>query len=257
MALADLALTAFAALVIGALIGAIGIGGVLLTPWLTHVIGLPVREAIVISSFAFIGTGVAALAISLRSLRSPRSLQSLRNEPSVNWPLILATAPGALLGAWALAVIPGQLALVLLAALTIAVGTRSLLGRGGGRPEQENPPSVPGIPVGGLTGFASALTGTGGPMVLVPIMVWQGAPMRQAILLGQAVQLPIALTATAGNLYLGGVDVAAGAAIGLMLVPGAFLGHRLAGFLPLVVLTRLVGITLIAAGVSFAVKAAI
>lgn len=247
MGVADLALTAFAALVIGALIGAIGIGGVLLTPWLTHVIGLPVRDAIVISSFAFIGTGAAALVISLRSLRS---------APSVNWPLILATAPGALVGAWALAIIPGKLALVLLAALTIAVGTRSLLGRSAGRPDQQDPASVPGMPLGGLTGFASALTGTGGPMVLVPIMVWQGTPVRDAILLGQAVQLPIALTATAGNLYLGGVDVAAGTAIGLMLVPGAFLGQRLAGFLPLMVLTRLVGITLVAAGVSFALKAA-
>jgi uncharacterized membrane protein YfcA len=247
MGLAELALTALAALVIGALIGAIGIGGVLLTPWLTHVIGLPVRDAIVISSFAFIGTGVAALVISRRSLRG---------APALNWPLVLATAPGALLGAWALAMIPGQLALVLLAALTIAVGTKALTGRSAGGPDQSEPASVPGIPTGGVTGFASALTGTGGPMVLVPIMVWQGAPMRHAILLGQAVQLPIALTATAGNLYLGGVDVAAGAAIGLMLVPGAFVGHRLAASLPLGALTRLVGITLIAAGVSFALKAA-
>jgi uncharacterized membrane protein YfcA len=247
MSLADLALSALAALVIGALIGTIGIGGVLLTPWLTHVIGLPVRDAIMISSLAFIGTGAAALLISLRSFRS---------SPRVDWPLILATAPGALLGAWALSVIPGQIALVLLAGLTIAVGARSLLGRSAARPDRGEPASASGSAVGGLTGFASALTGTGGPMVLVPILVWQGAPMRQAILLGQAVQLPIALTASAGNLYLGGVDVAAGAAIGLMLVPGAFVGHRLAGILPLAVLTRLVGITLVAAGISFAVKAA-
>ena len=51
-------------------------------------------------------------------------------------------------------------------------------------------------------------------------------------------------------------DVLGLAAIGLMLVPGAFLGHRLAKVLPLNALTRLVGITLIAAGVSFAFKAA-
>lgn len=247
MGLSDLAVTAFAALLIGGLIGAIGIGGVLLTPWLTQVIGLPVRESIVISSFAFIGTGVAALVISLRTLQG---------APSVNWPLILATAPGALAGAWALAVIPGQLALGLLAALTIAVGLKSLAGRRAGRTDESTRGSAPGAGVGALTGFASALTGTGGPMVLVPILVWQRAPMRDAILLGQVVQLPIALTASAGNLYLGGVDVVAGAAIGLMLVPGAFLGHRLAGHLPLTALTKLVGITLIAAGTSFAVKAA-
>ena len=141
--------------------------------------------------------------------------------------------------------------------MTIGIGLKSLLGR---EPRARRPASSsdrdPGVPVGAFTGFGSALTGTGGPMVMMPILLWQGTPMRYAILLGQAVQLPIALTASAGNLYLGGVDVAAGSAIGLMLVPGAFLGHRLAKVLPLNALTRLVGITLIAAGVSFAFKAA-
>jgi uncharacterized protein len=140
--------------------------------------------------------------------------------------------------------------------LTIAVGTRALLRRKSSQTHRAASASVPGFTIGGVTGFASALTGTGGPMVLVPILVWQGSAMRDAILLGQAVQLPIAAMATVGNFYLGGVDVAAGAAIGLMLVPGAFLGHRLAGILPLVTLTRLVGVTLIAAGLSFAIKAA-
>jgi uncharacterized membrane protein YfcA len=247
MGFGELALTATAALVIGALIGAIGIGGVLLTPWLTHVIGLPVREAIVISSLAFIGTGAAALIIALRTRAG---------KAPVNWSLIFATAPGALFGAWALAIIPGRLALVLLAMLTITVGTRALLRHQPRHRHAIPSAAAPGIAVGGLTGFASAMTGTGGPMVLVPLLLWKGVAMREAILLGQAVQLPIAALATAGNLYLGGVDVVAGAAIALMLVPGAFLGHRLAGVLPLGALTRLVGLTLIAAGLSFAIKAA-
>lgn len=247
MALSDLAITVFAALLIGVLIGSIGIGGVLLSPWLTQVIGLPVRDAIVICSFAFIGTGAAALVISLRSMRG---------APGSTAPLVLATGAGSLAGAWALSLISGRLALALLAALTIIVGARSLFGGSAAVPTAASSNQVPGMPVGVVTGFASALTGTGGPMVLVPILVWQGAPIRDAILLGQAVQLPIALAATAGNLYLGGVDVVAGAAIGLMLVPGVFLGNRIAGLLPLATLTRLVGVTLIAAGVGFAVKAA-
>jgi uncharacterized membrane protein YfcA len=159
-------------------------------------------------------------------------------------------------GAWALDAIPQRLALAVLAALTIVVGSRAWLPRGTERPEREAPASAPGLPIGALTGFASALTGTGGPLVLVPILAWRGTPMREAILLGQAVQLPIAVTASLGNLYLGGVDLAAGTTIGLLLVPAAFLGHRLAGFLPLAALVRLVGTLLIAAGISFALKAA-
>ena len=245
MSVADLALTAMAALVIGLLIGTIGIGGVLLTPWLNQVIGLPVRDAIMISSFAFIGTGIAALVVSARSLRG---------TGRVDWRLVGATLPGALLGAWALSVIPGRIALALLALLTIVVGLRVLFVHS--RNHDRAPArSAPELPIGVLTGFASAITGTGGPMVLTPILLWRGVPMLAAILLGQLVQLPIALTATAANLYLGGFDIGAGVAIGLMLVPGAFLGRRLAQALPLRALGRIVGVTLIAAGISFAIKA--
>ena len=129
MSVADLALTAMAALVIGLLIGTIGIGGVLLTPWLNQVIGLPVRDAIMISSFAFIGTGIAALVVSARSLRG---------GAGVDWRLVGATLPGALLGAWALSVIPGRIALALLALLTIVVGLRVLFVR----PRNQEPPAA-------------------------------------------------------------------------------------------------------------------
>ena len=40
-----------------------------------------------------------------------------------------------------------------------------------------------------------------------------------------------------------------------MLIPGALLGGRVAQALPLVALGRIVGVTLIAAGISFAIKA--
>ena len=85
--------------VIGALIGAVGIGGVLLTPWLTHVIGLPVREAIVISSFAFIGTGRGGACRSRRRSAARRELGQLVADPC-------APCPARSLGAWALAIIP-------------------------------------------------------------------------------------------------------------------------------------------------------
>jgi uncharacterized membrane protein YfcA len=247
MSIVELGVTLAVALVIGALIGSIGIGGVLLTPWLTQVIGLPVRDAIVISSFAFIFTGLVALAILLRS--APGG--------AVRWPLVSAVVPGAWIGAWALSVIPGEIALWLLAVLTIGIGAKSVMGRAAASAGAAAPAGFrPGLLTGAITGFASALTGTGGPMVMVPLLLWLGAPMRPAILMAQAVQLPVALSASAGNLYFAGVDILSGSAIGLMLVPGALLGHRLGSLLPLPILARLVGVALIAAGVGFAFKAA-
>ena len=111
------------------------------------------------------------------------------------------------------------------------------------------------MPLGFMTGLASALTGTGGPMVLTPLLLWQGVPMMAAILLGQLVQLPIAITASAGNLLLGEVDVRIGTTVGLLLLPGALLGRRLALALPLAALSRVVGVTLVAASASFAARA--
>ncbi|RPH58246.1 MAG: sulfite exporter TauE/SafE family protein, partial [Burkholderiales bacterium] len=104
-------------------------------------------------------------------------------------------------------------------------------------------------------GFASSLTGTGGAMVLTPMLVWRGVPLLTAILLGQVVQLPIAATATLGHALGGGVDWAAGAALGLMLVPGVFAGRRLAQAMPLAMTTRLVGVVLLAASGGLAFKA--
>lgn len=246
MSLADLVATTLAALVIGLLIGTIGIGGVLLTPWLSQVIGLPVRDAIMISSFAFIGTGIAALVVSARALQG---------ADRMDWRLVGATLPGALLGTWALSLIPGWIALALLAVLTLVIGLRVLFVNAAGRRLQEPARSTPALPIGLFTGFASAITGTGGPMVLTPILLGRGVPVLTAISTGQAVQLPIALTATAGNLALADVDIGAGVVIGLMLVPGALIGRRLAAALPLVALSKLVGATLVAAGCGFALKA--
>jgi len=249
MSPAELAATALAALVIGLLIGTIGIGGVLLTPWLTQVIGVPVRDSIMISSFAFIATGIAAIVVALR-------LRRTNSDDPVDWRLVLATVPGALAGAWALSVIPSRLALALLALLTGWVGFRVLAGRNASARRSGAPRQGLSLPLGLATGFASALTGTGGPMVLTPLLLWQGVPMLAAILMGQLVQLPIALTASAGNLLLAEVDVRAATAIGLLLLPGALFGRRLAAALPLAALSRVVGVTLVAAAVSFAVRAA-
>ena len=55
--------------------------------------------------------------------------------------------------------------------------------------------------IGAITGFGSALTGTGGPVVLVPILVWCEMPILAAVGLSQAIQMPIALLATSAIIF--------------------------------------------------------
>lgn len=250
----ELLLSSSAALLIGILIGSVGIGGVLMVPWLTQAIGLPVREAVAIAMLSFVATGIAALLISARSLRDPATMR---------WPLVLATAPGALLGSLAISTVPERAALLVLALALALVGLRLLAGsaagsradRDGAAPASGAGASAAGWGMGLLAGFASSLTGTGGAMVLTPMLAWRGMPLLSAILLGQIVQLPIAATATLGHALGDGVDWVAGAALGLMLLPGVFAGRRLAEALPLAAMTRLLGVVLLAASGGLAFKA--
>ena len=247
-------------LAIGVLIGAIGVGGVLLAPWLVHAGGLPVQQAAAIAMLAFVGSGVAAL-LAARRTRATR----------IDRALLAATVPGAVAGAAALSVVPEPAALAVLAAAVGWAGLRLLADPPAGRPAGEAPESPPspagalrpgpdparlgGAAVGAFTGFASALTATGGPMVLTPLAMLRGMPMPDAVRLGQLVQLPIAVTATAGHLLAGPVDVATGATFGALLVPGALLGHRIGPVLPRPLLSRLLGAVLLASAALFVARA--
>ena len=245
---ASLLATLAAALAIGVLIGSIGIGGILLSPFLIGVVGLDVRDAITISSASFVATGLAALAMFARAERV---------ELAGGWPLVVATLPGAFVGAIVLGYAPKRLSLAVLAVLLAATGIRVLAQRATAERRASRATSARAdCAVGAFGGFVSALTGTGGPMVLVPMQLWRGVPLLAAVAIGQLAQLPIAAMATLGNALRGGVDVAAATGIGLALVPGVFAGRRLAAALPLERLTRALAVLLIALGVWFALNAA-
>ena len=248
---ASLLATLAAALAIGVLIGSIGIGGILLSPFLIGVVGLDVRDAITISSASFVATGLAALAMFARAERV---------ELAGGWPLVVATLPGAFVGAIVLGYAPKRLSLAVLAVLLAATGIRVLAQRAMAERRASRATSARAdcadCAVGAFGGFVSALTGTGGPMVLVPMQLWRGVPLLAAVAIGQLAQLPIAAMATLGNALRGGVDVAAATGIGLALVPGVFAGRRLAAALPLERLTRALAVLLIALGAWFALNAA-
>jgi uncharacterized membrane protein YfcA len=233
---------------VGGLIGSIGIGGVLLPPWFMQIAGLGVRDAVAISMASFIVTGSVALVWFGRASQAGKV--SLLAQW---WPLVIATAPGALLGALTLAVAPEQLAVAGLAAVLAATGLRLLLPREATAVRRLPPEGLRWL-LGAAAGFVSALTGTGGPMVLVPVLLWLGVPILPAIALGQIVQLPIAVTATAGNFAMGAGDLRIAALVGAMMIPGVLAGRRIAeAMLPLTV-TRVVAVALISTAVWLAIK---
>lgn len=240
----EIAMTLGAAMVIGSLIGSVGIGGVLLVPWLTGVVGLGVRGAVAVAMASYVATGIVAI-LQARFSDDWRRLWSY-------WPLVLATLPGAFLGGLAIAAIPERIALSILALFLVLTGGWALL-RDRLAPRNSTAQN-PSWPTGITSGFASALTGTGGPAVLMPILMWRGVPLLAAILLGQIVQLPIAAAATIGNLLAGPFDYWIAALVAVGLTPGVVLGRWAAKRLPVPLLGRIVAALLVATGVLLMVR---
>lgn len=106
--------------------------------------------------------------------------------------------------------------------------------------------------VGFIVGVGSALTGTGGPTLLLPLLVWLRVPMLTAVGLAQAIQLPVAALATLGNAAHGDIDWRLSVALAVALSAGVVAGAKVAHALPSATLARAVAVLLIAAGLLFA-----
>src|SRR5262249_47717723 len=82
--------------------------------------------------------------------------------------------------------------------------------------------------IGAATGFLSSLTGTGGPLVLVPILLSMRLGVLASVGLSQIFQLPVALAATAGNIIYGELDLPLGIVLAASLSGGSWFGAKLA-----------------------------
>jgi uncharacterized membrane protein YfcA len=254
--------SALAALGVGLLIGMAGVGGVLLAPWLTIGMGLTVQQAMEVAMIAFMGPGLLSL---WRARHATGLIPGTRR-------LVLATLPGALVGAWLLQRMPNAWALWILAGVVFATGVHLLRAQqpnGTRAPARMSWPNVKPISepalsrdvlrVGSVSGFAigvcSALTVTGGPLLLIPLLLWRGAQLSQAIALGQLVQVPISGGATLTNAWTGPLPWASGLLYGALMLPAAWLGMRLAPHVPRVALARLVAILMLVSAAAAAWKA--
>lgn len=242
-----LAVPLLLALPVGVLVGAVGVGGMLLPAALAGPGGLDPHHAAATSSWAFLFTGVVALVVLLRAGRLSRRTAG---------PLVLGAAPGAGLGAVVGGAVPGAVLVLLLAAVTLGSGLHHLLGpRPAVRPHPLPAPAL--LAVGAAVGVGSAMTGTGGPVLLVPVLLALGADLLETIALGQLVQLPIVGSAVVGFWPQGYVDVRLGTLLGLLAAAGALLGLVAARRVPVAGLRRATSVVLVATGGYLVLSAAL
>ncbi len=148
------------------LVGVSSIGGVLVLPALVSGLGVPAYDAIPAAMLSFIVPSLIALVIVRRrgdlDLRASATLWS-------------GAIPGALMGGLILPWIPVRLLLWAIVVILLASAVRVLGGGGGAASRTGGTMSPLGLAVAGLVvGLVSALTGTGGPITLMPILGWRG-----------------------------------------------------------------------------------
>lgn len=227
---------------VGLAIGLVGIGGVALVPLLTILFDMEIAGAIATAMASYIVAGAIGYIIYSR-------------HGSMNWraatPLMLGAAPGAFGGAAAVAYVPGDILAAAIAGLTIFAGANALRRPAAGAAKTSRAMNLGRTSLLGLgffTGFASALTGTGGPVVLIPILLLMGAPVLYAIGLGQAIQVPIAVIASLYNIAAGTIDPVAAALLAIGLGAGVVAGGLLAHRIPTRRLMSLLALVLIGLG---------
>ena len=234
--------------IVGVLIGAVGIGGVLLVPSLYLLAGIDVHEAVPACTLSYLATGVIGVIVYAR-------------HGSIQWNkvfwLCLGAVPAAFLGSISLLSIPAIAVMFLIAVLMVVSGIDALIKayrKSGDEqlPRQLSPRQF--IVIGFITGFGSAITGTGGPLLLVPIVIFLGLPVLAAIGLSQAIQLPIAAFASVGNWLSGNLNFELALVIAAVMVVGSLGGALLVHRLPAEPIRKLIAFLLIFFGAGIGIQ---
>ncbi|MGQ0749071.1 MAG: sulfite exporter TauE/SafE family protein [Betaproteobacteria bacterium] len=232
---------------VGVLIGAVGIGGVLLIPALVLFARLGIHEAMATALFTFVFTGIAGTWLFQR-------------RGSIDWRITIPVCVGALFfafaGAWASSVSSPRLLSFILAGLIIFAGVYVLGDRRGaqraafrtGSPHQQRLLGA----IGAVSGFGSGYTGVGGPVLSVPLMAVFGFPALAAIGASQAIQIIAAVSGSLGNLQFGSIDFEIAAPVTLSEVAGVFFGVRIVHAIPLQAVQGCVAALCIALGLLLA-----
>lgn len=241
---------AVVALLVGVLIGAVGIGGILLIPALNLLAGMPMQTAMATALLTFVFTGLLGTALFNR-------------HGSIDWaitaPVCIGAAACGALGSWANSRIDAHVLTMILAGVITAAGINCLV-----RLQARCSPvfaRAPGkrkcllLGIGAVTGFGSGLTGVGGPALSIPMMLPFGFSTLAVIGTSQVVQILAAVSGTIGNLFYGNIDFQLAGWVTLCELAGVLVGVRLVHALRADALRGVVGMLCVLLGVALLAKA--
>jgi uncharacterized membrane protein YfcA len=229
-----------AAVFVGFLIGAVGIGGVLLIPALIALAALTPHQASATALFTFLFTGILGTVLFSR-------------KGSIDWRQTGIVCGAAIvfsyLGAVAASRVGDATLTWVLAALIILAGVYVFLPakpRQAGAAEAFRPWLL--VFIGAASGFGSGFSGAGGPLFSVPLMMIFGFSPLSAIGTSQVLQIFSAAAGTLANLQYNGIHWQLAAWITCAELVGVIAGVRLAHSLSPGALRRGAGVLLLVVG---------
>ena len=236
----------FTAIGVGFCIGAAGVGGILLIPALIAS-GLTTHQAQSTSLFTFVFTGICGSWL-------------YQQRGSIEWgqavPICAGAAVFSYLGAWANSLIAVNVLNLVVASILLGAGFYLFMppsaATGDRLKSAQTLPLLLGF--GAAAGFGSGLSGAGGPLFLVPMLLAAGFPPLNAIGAGQVLQVIAGLFASLGNLRYGAIELRSAGWLTAGQLAGVFFGVHAAHRAKVFHLRTMVGVLCVAAGVLMAVR---
>ena len=214
-------------------------------PALVFLAGVAIQIAIPAAMFAYILSGLVATAV-------------FASNKSIDWrmasSLCIGGTPAAFAGAWAVSIFDGRVLAGCLGLLTLLSGVNSLRPRTHAAIDRATLSDGMLFFIGAVTGFLSSLTGTGGPLLLVPILLSMRLSVLASVGLSQIFQLPVAIAATVGNILYGKLDLALGLILAASLSSGSWFGAKLAHAVPRAALRGIVSGALVIIGLFILIR---
>lgn len=173
-------IAAAANLIVGALVGLTGVAGFLLPIVYTGPLELGVAEGLALSFAAFIVSG---------TLGSVNYWKAGNLDAAFGLRLSAGSLAGAILGVKLNLIIPEELVKTLLYVVVLLSGISILLRRESGAGETDRAAKawsisdhlIPTLLLGFVTGAICSLSGAGGPVLVMPLLVVLGIPVRTAV----------------------------------------------------------------------------
>jgi uncharacterized protein len=231
-------------LLAGVAVGATSIGGVLVVPVLTLMLGYDLPMAIAAASLTFLITGLFSLWLNPQGWRGMR----------LGDPLLLGGALlGAVLGACLADAVPAVWVRRWIGVLALGSGLQTLW-----RVAQWSHPAEATLRdwpsakeqslMGIVIGAGSALSGTGGPVMLMPYLLLTRREVMRSVATALILQVPIGLASSATHVWAGRSQVWLSLQLAGVLVAGIWGGRWLARRSPLRWLMGVMACVLMATG---------